>query len=147
MPANMANPCSGSDVAARELPAALSAAVVQRPLVASKMSTTLRQLPAQAQRISAHLQRLKARLLPPNTRPHHTPSHNINNSNKNYIPLYPPANMANPCSGSDVAARKALATLSAAVVQLPLVALNTSTALLKSPAHEKRISAHLQRLG
>ncbi len=68
-PANMANPCKGSDVAARDALAELSAAVVQRPRVASKMSTTLCQAPAQAQCISGHLQRLKAPLLPPKTRP------------------------------------------------------------------------------
>ena len=80
----MANPCSGSDVAASNSLDTLSAAVVQRPLVASKMSTALlKPLPSHAQRISAHLQRLKARLPPPNTRPpdsHITQSPNINNS-------------------------------------------------------------------
>jgi hypothetical protein len=79
----MANPCSGSDVAARELLATLRAAVVQRPLVASKMSTALLPSLPSAQRISAHLQRLKPRLPPPNTRPNDfniTKSPNINNS-------------------------------------------------------------------
>ena len=79
----MANPCLGSDVAARKSLATLSAAVVQRPLVESKMSTTLLKTPGPAQRISAHLQRLKARLPPPNTRPpdsNFTQSPNINNS-------------------------------------------------------------------
>ena len=37
--------------------------------------------------------------------------------NKIHIPNCPPANMANPCSGSDVATIPSLATLSAAVVQ------------------------------
>ncbi len=76
-PANMANPCSGSDVAARARLATLSAAVVQRPLVASKMSTTSLATPDPVQRISARLQRLKARLLPPNTRTPTPTSHNI----------------------------------------------------------------------
>jgi hypothetical protein len=69
-PANMANPCSGSDVAAMPSLATLRAAVVQRPLVALNMSTALL-TPPPAQRISAHLQRHKARLFPPNT---HTPT-------------------------------------------------------------------------
>jgi hypothetical protein len=79
----MANPCSGSDVAASQALATLSAAVVQRSLVALKMSTALKTPPAQ--RISAHLQRLKLRLPPPNTRPpdsNITQSQNINNSNQ-----------------------------------------------------------------
>jgi hypothetical protein len=132
----MANPCSGSDVAARIPLAALSEAVVQRPLVALKMSTASRKPLDTAQRISAHLQRLKARLPPPNTRTpdsNITQSPNVNNSKQknNHKPVpNPPANMANPCSGSDVADREALATLSAAVVQRPLVALKMSTALL-----------------
>jgi hypothetical protein len=78
----MANPWLGSDVAASALDATLRAAVVQRPLVASKMSTALLKT-TPAQRISVHLQRLKARLLPPNTRPpdsNFTQSPNINNS-------------------------------------------------------------------
>ena len=69
-PANMANPREKSDVAARFNLATLSAAVVQRPLVASKMSTALL-TPPPAQRISAHLQRHKARLFQSNT---HTPT-------------------------------------------------------------------------
>jgi hypothetical protein len=73
-PANMANPCSGSDVAARPSLATLSAAVVQRPLVASKMSTMIT---PPAQRISAHPQRLKKRLPPPNTRPLTPTPHNL----------------------------------------------------------------------
>ena len=87
-PANMANPWFGSDVAARWLLATLRAAVVQRPLIPSKMSTALLQPPAHAQRISIHLQHLKARLFPRNTCPpdsHITPSCNINNSKQNII--------------------------------------------------------------
>ena len=87
-PANMAIPWFGSDVAARLPLATLRAAVVQRPLVPSKMSTALLQSPAHAQRISIHLQHLKARLLPRNTCPpdsHITPSCNINNSKHNNI--------------------------------------------------------------
>jgi hypothetical protein len=83
---------------------------------------------------------------------HITPSCNINNSKNKmkYAPLaWPPANMANPWFGSDVAARYHLATLRAAVVQSPLVALKMSTALLLTrllaPAHAQRISVHLQR--
>jgi hypothetical protein len=72
----MANPWFGSDVAAREPLITLRAAVVQSPLVASKMSTALVEIPAHAQRISVHLQRIKARFIPRNTClsriPHHT---------------------------------------------------------------------------
>jgi hypothetical protein len=146
----MANPCSGSDVAASQYLATLSAAVVQRPLVASKMSEALLVPYPPAQRISAHLQRLKPRLPPLNTRPPGptTTSHNLpisTTQTKNHKPVPPPANMANPCSGSDVAASALLATLSAAVVQRPLVALKMSTALLPPPPAQ-RISALLQRL-
>ena len=58
-----------------------------------------------------------------------TQSPSINNSKQNHTPLSPPANMANPCSGSDVAANSNLATLSAAVVQRPLLASKMSTSL------------------
>ena len=109
------------------------------------MSTALL-IPPPAQRISARLQRLKPRLPPPNTRPPPTPtSHNLpisTTQTKNHKLVSPPANMAHPCSGSDVAASVRLATLSAAVVQRPLLASKMSTAL--PPA--QRISAHLQRL-
>jgi hypothetical protein len=79
-PANIANPWLGSDVAARYHLATLRAAVVQRPLVPSKMSTalllTVLLATAHAQRISIHLQHLKARFIPRNTclsrLPHHT---------------------------------------------------------------------------
>jgi hypothetical protein len=71
----MANPWFGSDVAARSFLATLRAAVVQRPLVASKMSTALLTPPAHAQRISIHLQHLKARLFSQNTNPPTPSSH------------------------------------------------------------------------
>jgi hypothetical protein len=74
----MANPCSGSDVAASALLATLSAAVVQRPLVASKISTALLKTPAHAQRISARLQRLKP--APPSTQHTPPPDSNITQS-------------------------------------------------------------------
>jgi hypothetical protein len=76
-----------------------------------KMSTALLKTPVPAQRISIHLQHLKARLLPRNTCPpdsHITPSCNVNNSQNKikYVPPgWPPANKANPWFGSDVAAR------------------------------------------
>jgi len=88
------------------------------------MSTAVLTVTAHAQRIRIHLQHIKARLLPRNTCPpdsHITPSCNINNSQNKikYVPLKkPPANMANPWFGSDVAASKSLATLRAAVVQV-----------------------------
>jgi hypothetical protein len=87
------------------------------------MSTTALGTPTQAQRISFHPQQLKA---PPSTQhtapdSHITQSSNINNSKQNHKPVlelnHPPANMANPWFGSDVAARRLLAVLRAAVVQ------------------------------
>jgi hypothetical protein len=119
-PANMANPWFGSDVAARANLATLREAVVQRPVIASKMSTALLTPLAAAQRISTRLQHLKARLLPRNTCPPTPTSHHLAISTTqnriSHAPL-PPANMANPWFGSDVAAGFHLATLRAAVVQ------------------------------
>jgi hypothetical protein len=89
-PANMTNPWLGSDVAARYILPTLRAAVVQRPLVALKISTTLLTAPAHAQRISIHLQHLKARFLPRNTCPPTPTSHHLaipTTQNKiNYVP-------------------------------------------------------------
>jgi hypothetical protein len=132
----MANPWFGSDVAERYHLPTLRAAVVQRPLVPSKMSTALlNTAPDHAQRISIHLQHLKARLLPRNTCPptptsHHLEISKAQNKIENAPLAWPPANMANPWFGSDVAARKFLATLRTAVVQRPLVPSKMSTALL-----------------
>ena len=144
-------PSAGCDAAASSLLPTLSAAVIQRPLLASQMSTELLTSPPPAQRIGAHLQGLKPRLPPPNTRPPPTPtSHNLpistKTQTKNHKPVKPPANMANPCLGSDVAASTLLATLSAAVIQRPLLASKMSTELLTTPPPAQRISAHLQRL-
>jgi hypothetical protein len=58
----------------------------------------------------------------------HTPTPAINNFNTCYAPT-PPANIASPSFGSDAAARYARATLRAAVVHIPLVALKMSTVL------------------
>jgi hypothetical protein len=65
----------------------------------------------------------------------------------NFTPMSPPANMANPWKGSDVAAKLPLSTLSAAVVQRPL-ALKMSTALLQAVPTQRitRITVRLQRL-
>jgi hypothetical protein len=147
----MANPWFGSDVAARRPLATLRTAVVQRPLDPSKTSTALDGvLPARVQRISIHLQRLKARLPPPNTRPLPIPaSHNLaispTQTKLRYVPFlkWPPANMANPWFGSDVAANSPLASLRAAVIQRPLDPSKTSTALDGVlSAHEQRISIY-----
>ncbi len=113
-----------------------------------KMSTAeLLTPPACAHRISIHLQHIKARLLPRNTSPPPTPTSrhlaiSTTQNKKKYVPIvWPPANMANPWFGSDVAAREPLTTLRAAVVQRPLVELKMSTALLKLlSAHAHRIS-------
>jgi hypothetical protein len=90
-PANMANPWFGSDVAARPALATLRAAVIQRPLLPSKMSATSnRRPPAHAQRISIHLQRLKARnTCPPDT--HIMPYRNIKNLKHNKMRTTYPA--------------------------------------------------------
>jgi hypothetical protein len=102
-PAIMTNPWFGSDVAAI-VPnlTTLRAAVVQRPLVASKIFTTLLQPPAHTQPISIHLQQLKARFIPRNTCPltptSHHPSMTTTQNKINYVlpPLPPMADMANP---------------------------------------------------
>jgi hypothetical protein len=151
----MANPSFGSDVAAILPLATLRTAVVQRPLDPLKKSTALDAvLPARVQRISIHLQPLKARLPPPNTCPLPIPAaHNLATSTTQtklrYVPFlkWPPANIANPSFGSDVAANSPLATLRTAVVQRPLDPLKKSTALdAVLPARVQRISIHLQSL-
>jgi hypothetical protein len=146
----MANPWFGSDVAARTNLATLREAVVQRPVIASKMSTALLTPLAAAQRISTRLQHLKARLLPRNTCPPTPTSHHLAISTTqnriSHAPL-PPANMANPWFGSDVAANLDLDMLREAVVQSPVIALKMSTAfVLKPPVHAQRISTRLQHL-
>jgi hypothetical protein len=70
---------------------------------------------AQAQRVSSK---------------HHTPP--ITAINTHYAPI-PPANIASPSFGSDVAAKACRATLRAAVLQVPLVALKMSTVLRAVP--------------
>ncbi len=61
----------------------------------------------------------------------HTPHPAINNFNTCHAPL-PPANIASPSFGSDVAATKYRATLRAAVDHIPLAALKMSTVLTAS---------------
>ena len=127
-PANIASPSFGSEVAARYDRATLRAAVVQTPLVALKMSTVLTAtLFAPAQRISNQQQWQQHTSPLPHTLPlptHHPPA--ISDIST-YDALEPPANIASPSFGSDVAARSDRATLRAAVVQIPLVTLNMST--------------------
>jgi len=61
-----------------------------------------------------------------------TPTSAFNDCNTCYAP-WPPANIASPSFGSDVAARQHRATLRAAVVHIPLVALKMSTLLPPTP--------------
>ncbi len=79
---------------------------------------------------SSKLGNSKASFQPP-----HAPPPAINDFNACYT-LLPPANIASPSFGSDVAARYARATLRAAVVHIPLFALKMSTVLagLLAPA-------------
>ena len=127
-PANIASPSFRSDVAARYDRLTLRTAVVHIPLLALKMSTVLKLSVASAQGIS-NQQRQQKQTLSLATMPlTHEPPPAINDFNTSYA-LEPPANIASPSFGSDVAARYARATLRAAVVHIPLVALKMSTVL------------------
>ena len=78
----------GGDAAAPPSPGSTPGSLSESPLLPLKMSTALLKAPDYAQRISIHLQHLKARLLPRNTCPpdsHITQSCNINNSKHNNI--------------------------------------------------------------
>ncbi len=133
-PANIASPSFGSDVAARYTRATLRAAVVHIPLLELKMSTVLTTPIAPAHGISNQRRQLKqtsqlASIFPP---PQNKPPPEINHFNTCYAP-WPPANIASPSFGSDVAARLHRATLRAAVVHIPLLALKMSTELTQAP--------------
>ncbi len=129
-PANIASPSFGSDVAARLYRGTLRAAVVHIPLVALKMSTLLRGSPiSPAQGISNQRRQQKQTVSLATMPLPHTPTPTINNFNTCYAPM-PPANIASPSFGSDVAASCRRPTLRAAVVQIPLLALKMSTALV-----------------
>ena len=125
-PANIARPSFGSDMAARPYRAMLRAAVVQVLLLALNMSTVLTAVLAAAHGISnQRRQHQKTLQLAGILNPKHTlPA--INGFNTYYAPP-PPAIIASPSFGSDVAARAYRATLRAAVVHIPLVALKMST--------------------
>jgi hypothetical protein len=123
-PAKIATPTFGSDVAARANRPSLRAAVLQAPDVTLKMSTALElTLPA------AQGMRLAHAISKPN--PAHSsirfPNANNNKSICQHV-LQPPAKIATPTFGSDVAARSDRATLRAAVLQAPDVTLKMSTA-------------------
>jgi len=139
-PANIASPSFGSDAAARPDRATLRAAVVHIPLLALKMSTVLKTPVAPAQGISNQQRQQKQTLSLATMPPTHAPPPAINDFNTCYAPA-PPANIASPSFGSDVAARWNRATLRAAVVHIPLVALKMSTVFkLSLPAQKKGIS-------
>jgi hypothetical protein len=94
--------------------------VVHIPLVALKMSTVLTGPLAPAHGISNQRWQLKqatqlASILPPTP---HTPTPAINDFNTCYAPK-PPANIASPSFGRDVAASPYRVTLSDAVVHVP----------------------------
>jgi hypothetical protein len=146
-PAKMASPWFGNDVAARSNRASLRAAVVHFPLLASKISTTaLLPLPP-VQRISnlhrllkaLHLQpsRILLAFSPPKTHNSCTKQHQSQNESQK---PWPPATMASPWFGSDVAVRFHRATLRAAVVHFPLLALKISTTALLPVPTAQRIS-------
>ncbi len=106
--------------------------MVQVPLLALKMSTVLTATVAPAQGINQRRQQTKTLSLA--TMPLiNTPILAINDFNTCYV-LEPPANIASPSFGSDVAERAYRATLRAAVVHISLVALKMSTVLTGAPA-------------
>ena len=118
--------------------ATLRAAVLQVPFVALKMSTVLTAaLFTSKQSMSNQRQQHKHTSTHPQIL--HLPdptfqplqSTQITEINK-YYALMPPANIASPSFGSDVAARHCRATLRAAVLQVPFVALKMSTVLKES---------------
>ena len=123
-PAKIATPASGSDVAARLPRAWLRAALLQVPALTSKMSTTLKA--AQGMR--------HAHVTTTSTSPHHNSRIPLapilqHLKQKSQDVLLPPAKIATPASGSDVAARLYRNWLRAAVLQAPDVTLKMSTAL------------------
>jgi hypothetical protein len=130
-PAKIAIPTFGSDAAASHIRFALRAAVLQVPDVTLKMSTALERplIAAQGMRL-AHTQSANQ---PPPTQPSDSPTHTtqlakIRKSTWQHVPP-PPAKIATPTFGSDVAARSVRATLRAAVLQAPDVTLKMSTTL------------------
>ncbi len=111
----------------------LRAAVVHTPLLALNMSTVLTAALVPAQRNSNQQQRQQHNSPLPNTLPPpQTPPPAITDINTCNA-LEPPANIASPSFGSDVATSHHRATLRAAVVHTPLVALNMSTVLTAFP--------------
>jgi hypothetical protein len=133
-PAKIATPRFGSDVAARSDRATLRAAVLQAPDVALKMSTALEGfLPSeQGMRLAHAISKATSAhssIRFPN--PHNTTRIDAKICQKStwqHVPL-PPAKIATPTFGSDVAARSARPTLRTAVLQAPDVALKMSTTL------------------
>ena len=99
--------------------------------------------------VSNQQRRLKS--APPST--HHMPpspfppitthtQHSAQSTPKNNKPVKPPANIANPSAGSDTATRLSRATLRAAVLHRPLLALKMSTTSLRElPAQRHQQSA------
>jgi hypothetical protein len=125
-PAKIANPAFGRDVAARLDRFSLRAAVVCVPAIALKMSTIL----------ETEKGRLPAcnKTMINNKTPQHkqiqTKPRSLSKSEKLItVRLYPPAKIANPAFGRDVAAIRLRASLRAAVVQVPAIELKMSTAL------------------
>ena len=72
---------------------------------------------------------------------HHTPQNQPSNNKKYHTLIQQPANIAKPCFGSDAATREPRASLRAAVLHRPLLALKISTALLTVPAKRHKRSA------
>ncbi len=128
-PAKIATPASGSDVAARPSRPWLRAAVLQAPAVTLKMSTTLEGLLFAAQGMR-HAHVANTATPPSLTHPPHTQTHPATcQTNTSQDVQEPPAKIATPASGSDVAARPRRAWLRAAVLQVPAVTLKMSTTL------------------
>jgi hypothetical protein len=93
-PAKITNPWFGSDSATGSYRGVLRAAVLQRPLIALKMSTASIPLPAQR-----HHQSAAAAQPPPHSNQHNTHASRytiVAPQTNNHKPIKPPANIANP---------------------------------------------------
>jgi len=105
-PAKIATPASGSDVAARDRRAWLRAAVLQVPALTLKMSTTLEKATVRCTRHQTRTRLQNTTNNPSLTHPPHTHTHPATRQTKTSQDVHwPPAKIATPAFGSDVAAR------------------------------------------
>jgi hypothetical protein len=141
-PAKIATPTFGNDVALREYRASLRAAVLQAPDVALKMSTAVEPLvppAAQGMRLAHAIRKAASdHSSIPYPNPHNTTRKDTKKSIWQHVPP-PPAKIAIPWFGSDVAARYPRASLRAAVLHFPDVTLKMSTAFERPEFTELRM--------